>query len=220
MPAVILQQGKIRIPEWVVDLTSFHRWAESDEFPEGVRIDYLDGEIWVDDSMEQVFTHNQVKTEFTIVVGGLVKQGRLGRFFADGVRVSNIDANLSAEPDGTFISKKGLRERVRVLEGAEGGYVRLEGSPEMVLEIVSDSSVNKDTKRLHKKYWDADVQEYWLVDVRGERRSFEIFRREDEGYVAAKAKNGWGKSAVVGKSFRLTREDDDLGHPEFTLKVR
>ena len=224
MPALILRNADVgldvRIPEWVADLASFRRWADSDEFPEGVRIDYFDGEIWVDASMEQIFWHNQVKTEFTVVLGGLVKTRRLGRYFTDGLRVSHVDADLSAEPDGTFVSAKGLRERVRVVEGAEGGYVELEGSPEMVLEIISDSSVTKDTKRLRKKYWDAEVREYWLADVRGERLDFDIFRHTPNGYVATPKRGGWLKSNVFGKSFRLTRQVDSLGHPEFTVEVR
>ena len=59
MCGVILQQGEdlllpepIQIPAWVADRASFLRWAESDEFPEHGRIDYLQGQIWVDLSQE------------------------------------------------------------------------------------------------------------------------------------------------------------------------
>ena len=60
MPAVMVQEAHppegILIPDWVTDLTSFIRWTESSEFPEGGRISYLRGVIWVDHSMEQLFT--------------------------------------------------------------------------------------------------------------------------------------------------------------------
>lgn len=220
MAAVIFQENGIRIPEWVKDLDTFRRWAASDEYPEKVRIDYIDGEIWVDASMEDVFAHNQVKTEFTAVLQVLVKSHKLGRFFADGLRVTHVDADHSVEPDGCFVSQEGWQDRVRAILGAGGGYVELEGSPDMVLEIVSDSSVEKDTKRLKKQYWEAEIPEYWLVDVRGERLGFDIFRRTANGYVATRKKDGWIKSAVFGTSFRLTRQADDLGHPEYSLEVR
>jgi Uma2 family endonuclease len=183
-------------------------------------MDYIDGEIWVDASTEDVFAHTQVKTEFTAVLQVFVKSHKGGRFFADGLRVTHIDANLSVEPDGCFVSQDGWQDRVRAILGAGGGYVELEGSPDMVQEIVSDSSVGKDTKRLKKQYWEAEIPEYGLVDVRGERLGFDIFRRTASGHVAARKKDGRIESAAFGTSFRLTRRVDALGHPEYSLEAR
>jgi hypothetical protein len=45
-------------------------------------------------SKEQVFTHNQLKQEFNLVIGGLVKAQRLGRFFPDGLLLTNDRAQL------------------------------------------------------------------------------------------------------------------------------
>ena len=42
------------------------------------------------------------------------------------------------------------------------------------MEIVSDSSVVKDTRQLRQAYARAGVHEYWLVDARGEDLLFEI----------------------------------------------
>ena len=222
MPAVICQfDEEVRVPEWVVDLQSFRRWADTDEFPEEGRIDYLKGEVWIDMSKEQLFSHNQCKTEFTVVLGGLVKAGKQGRYFTDGMRLSNIVADLSAVPDGTFISADTMREaEIKLVEGAKGGYTEIEGIPDMVLEIVSDSSVRKDTRRLLEAYWEAGIKEYWLVDVRGERLDFTLYRHAPKGYVASRKKDGWLKSQVFGKAFRLTRLEDEFGNPEYTLERR
>jgi Uma2 family endonuclease len=228
MPAVIVQGGErpyvkeaVRVPEWVVDLESFRRWVDTDEFPEEGRIDYLNGEVWIDMSWEQVFTHVQVKTEFTFVLVGMAKAGDLGLYLTDGLRLSNTDADLSVKPDGTFISNESMEDaNIQLIEGKRGGHKEIEGVPDMVLEIVRDSSVQKDTKRLFKAYWDAGIKEYWLVDVRGERLSFDIFRRKASGYVAVGKRGGWPKSQVFGKSFRLTRDEDRFGHPRYRLEVR
>lgn len=219
MAEVMLQESNIHIPEWVVDLATFRRWADSGDFPERVRIDCLDGVLWVDSRMEDIFTHNQVKTEFTIVLGSLVKTERLGRYFADGIRISNLDADLSVEPDGSFVSRSGLHDRVRVLEGATGRQVELEGSPDMVLEIVSDSSVKKDTKNLRRKYAEAEIPEYWLVDVQRERLELDILRWTPQGYAPVRKRRGWMKSSVFWRAFRLSRQEDELGHPEFHLEL-
>jgi Uma2 family endonuclease len=218
--AVVVIADQVRIPKSVVDLASFRRWIDADDFPEEGRIDYLAGELWVDMSWEQVFTHNQVKSEFNMVLGRLVKKGRLGRYFPDGLRLSNLDADLSVQPDGTFIAQSSFRERVRLIEGAQWGHIEVEGTPDMVLEIISDSSVKKDTIRLPQLYWEAGIPEFWLVDVRRDRLSFNILCRAAKGYVAVRKKAGWVPSAVFGSSFRLTRTTDELGHPEYTLAVR
>jgi Uma2 family endonuclease len=222
MSTTVVAEGEfVQIPDWVGNLESFRRWAHSDEFPETGRICYLDGEVWVDMSKEQLFTHNQVKGEFAIVLGGFVKARRIGRYIPDGMLVSNVEASLTSQPDGAFISNKSLRaRRVRLVEGVEEGCVELEGAPDMVLEVISRSSVRKDTKTLRELYWRAGIREYWLVDVRGERLEFDILRRTPDGYVSTRKQGGWMKSAVFGKSFRLTRRKDALGHPEYTLAVR
>jgi Uma2 family endonuclease len=219
--ASMVIDGAVRIPGWVVDLASFRRWAYSDEFPERGRFSYLGGELWADLTMEQLYTHNQVKGEFAIVLGALVKATQSGRFFHDRTFLSNPDADLSTEPDGLFASYDTMRAgRVRPVEGAEEGYVELEGTPDMVLEVVSPSSVQKDTVRLRELYWRAGGPEYWLVDARRRSPRFDLLRHGAKRYVATRRQAGWLPSAVFGRSFRLTQQADPLGQPLYTLSVQ
>ena len=218
---VQLYSDSVHVPFWVNDLESFRRWMLSDESPEKVPLFFLAGEVWIDMSKEQFFSHNQLKQEFFRVVGALAKQERLGTFCPDGMLLSNEEADLSGNPDGIFVAKESFHaDKVRMIEGAEDGVVELEGSPDMVLEVVSDSSVEKDTEVLRELYWKAGIREYWLVDARGERLEFQILRHSTRGYTPVRKSAGWLKSAVFGKAFRLTRQLDDLGHPDFTLEVR
>jgi Uma2 family endonuclease len=214
-------EGDVRIPMSVVDLESFRWWASSDAFPERGRFCYLDDELWVDLTMEDLFTHNQVKEEFAIVLGGMVKAAQVGWYFPDGARISHPAANLSSEPDGLFVSADAVQaNRVRFIESAEGNVIELEGSPEMTLEVVSDSSVAKDTVRLRRQYWRAGVLEYWLVDARRDPLRFDLLHRGRRGFVATRPRGGWLHSAVFGRSFRLTRQPGVLGRPQCTLAVR
>jgi Uma2 family endonuclease len=73
---------------------------------------------------------------------------------------------------------------------------------------------------LRQAYWEADVREYWLVDARKEPLKFEILRNTSRGYAASRKQDGWVRSAVFGKSFKLTQGRNDFGHPTFTLSVR
>ena len=212
--------NRMEIPLWVIDLDSFHRWLDSDEFPNKGRLDYIKGEVWVDMSKEQIFTHAAVKNEFNIVLGSMVKIGQLGLYLPDGVLLSNVDADIAVKPGALFASKDDLVDRVRLLEGKKGGYVEMEGSPDMVLEVVSDSSIDKDTQQLRQDYWTAGIREYWLVDARKEPLVFDILRHASKGYRTTPKKDGWIKSNAFGKSFRLTWGTNALGHPEYTLDVR
>jgi Uma2 family endonuclease len=90
----------------------------------------------------------------------------------------------------------------------------------MVLEVISNGSVRKDTVILRQAYWEAGVQEYWLVDARKQPLTFDILRHTAKGYVATRKQGGWLRSPVFGKSFRLTQGTDFLGQPSFTLEVR
>jgi Uma2 family endonuclease len=217
----LIPDGEVRIPPSVVDLKSFRLWTRSKTFPEHGRFSYLAGELWVELDMEQVYTHNQVKGEFAISLGALVKATRIGRYFHDRARLSSPKADLSTEPDGFFASYDSLQaERLRHVEAAEEGCVELEGTPDMMLEVISESSVHKDTVRLRRLYWRAGIPEYWLVDARHGRLRFLILRRGRRGYVATRAKGGWLFSAVFGRSFRLTQQPDPLGNPEYTLAIQ
>jgi Uma2 family endonuclease len=107
-----------------------------------------------------------------------------------------------------------------LIEGVDSGYVELEGSPDMVLEVVSDSSVEKDTQFLRDLYWKAGIREYWIADGRDTQADLTILRRSSRGYTATRKVAGWLKSAVFSNSFRLSRQLDSLGHPEFLLEIK
>src|SRR5262249_26589734 len=96
----------------------------------------------------------------------------------------------------------------------------LEGTPDWVLEIVSDSSVEKDTQELRSAYHRARIPEYWLIDARGDEIVFLILLRRRKGYAAAAVRDGWQRSKVFGRGFRLERERDEFGLWEYTLHVQ
>lgn len=221
MSTIVLYEESLSLPDGINTLVAFRRWLGSDSFPETGRISYLRGQVWVDMSKEQLFTHNQVKQEFNLVIGGLVKSERLGRYFPDGAFVTNDAADLASQPDGTFVARQSLESgRVRLIEGEKEGFLEIAGSPDLVIEVISASSVEKDTEILRELYWQASITEYWLVDARSEPLSFTILRWQPTGYTAARKQAGWSKSTVFGRAFRLSSRLDDTGNPEYILSVR
>lgn len=209
--------GQARIPPGIDSLEAFRRWARSDAYPERGDFCWLNGLFWADLSMEELYTHNQVKTEYTSVLHLLSKQDRKGYVCADRMRVSHVGADLSCEPDLMYVSFASLDAGlIREIE-SDVGVIEFEGTPDMVLEILSKSSESKDLSLLPERYFAAGVKEYWLVDVRGAGVEFEIFRRGPKGFVATPRRKGMIRSKIFGKSFALERTTDRRGRPAFTL---
>ncbi len=217
----ISDQGEVVVPGWVVDLKSFRRWAWSEDFPDHGRVDFLNGTLWVDLTMEDFLLHNQVKWAFSHEVGNVVHAENLGRFILDRMRITNPRVGLSVEPDAAFAFWDTFRsKRLRLMRNKKGSCLELQGTPDMTLEVVSESSVEKDTEVLMELYWKAGIPEFWLVDARQDPPRFDIFKHTAKGYVAVKKQKGWLRSAVFGKEFQLVREVDPLGEPQFTVNVR
>ena len=218
---VLYNNLDVRIPDWVVDHATFRQWFASGEFPEEGRVTFLNGEVIFDMSFEQLYSHVRMKTVLTTILNLLVTTLELGEFFCDGVMISHLGAKVSNNPDGVFVSNASFENKqVRRVAGANTGYIELEGSPDMVLEVVSDSSVKKDTQLLREAYWNAGIREYWLVDARGATLEFQIFKHMSKGYSPVRPASGWLKSTVFGKSFRLIAKTNHLGHPTFELMVK
>ena len=213
---------KVVVPAWVADFESFRHWSHSAEFPEEGRICLINGKVWMDLSMEEFSSHNVVRTELGRVLANLMKETKFGRFVSEGMRFGHLGTQLSTEPDGMIVSHEALRDgRVELVGGDTGTQTELVGSPEVVIEIVSESSEVKDTEWTMTAYFDADVQEYWVVDARDEDDiRFDIYKRGKKEFVAVRKAGGWTKSAVLGKSFRLTQSEGADGNPDFTLEVR
>jgi Uma2 family endonuclease len=95
----------------------------------------------------------------------------------------------------------------------------VEGPPDLVVEIVSDHSVTKDTRRLPQAYFKAGVREFWLADARAEPAVFRIHRPGENAYEAVEPDaDGFQRSEVFGRSFRLDARRDPKGHWGFDLQ--
>jgi Uma2 family endonuclease len=211
----------VTVPESAHTLGGFRQWAASEDFPDSGKISYLAGELFIDMSPEKFDTHNQVKDAVNNAVSPLVRKLDLGKYCPDGLWITNDQGDLSTEADATFLSWQRLQSgEVQLIPGRRGrGGIEMRGSPDWVLEIVSDTSVEKDTVRLLELYYRAKVREYWLIDARGETLLFNAYRRGRKAFQPIPAVRGWIASEVFPRRFRLTRERDRIGGWTYTLKV-
>jgi Uma2 family endonuclease len=211
------------LPTSAMTHAGFRAWAMSDDYPDFGRVSFLGSEIFIDMSGERIDTHVVVKTEINGVLGPWVRKAKLGRYFSDGALISNEAAIVSNIPDAIFVSRQSFASgRVTLTPRPTGeGFGELAGTPDLVVEILSDSSVRKDTVQLRRYYFLAGIPEYWLIDARGDDLRFQILARGADDYTEVPAgRGGWLPSAVFGRRFRLRRELDEFGLWLFTLDMR
>jgi Uma2 family endonuclease len=172
-------------------------------------------------SPERIGSHSAVKVEMTSVLYRLVQAGDLGVFLPDGTLVINRAADIANEPDALFIAEETLTSgRACLVPAADGrDFVEVEGSPDMTLEVISPSSVGKDTILLRDRYYRAGVSEYWLVDARWDDLRFDILQRTSTLYEPVEPVDGWLNSSVFARKFRLDRQLDRFGLWVYTLHV-
>ena len=222
--AVIIEES-LRIPADALTFEGFRSWAHSPEFPETGRIDYLAGDVEVDMSPEDLHTHGIVKVAISAGIHALVTERELGEVFVDSTRVTSPLAMLSAEPDVVVVLWESLQAgRVRYLPAVGKGpdrFTEIEGAPDVVVEVVSDSSVRKDTKRLPPLYAQAGVPELWIVDTRDRDMRFDLKSLENGEYVTRSPDaDGWMRSERLGALVRLSRRKTPLSTWSYRLEHR
>ena len=211
MPAVLIEDQLV-VPAKVETLAEFRRWTLSDDFPQSGRIDFIRGQIEVDMSPERLYSHGLVKTAIAEAVLLAAREADLGHVYIDRSRMASLPADLSCEPDVCLVSWDSLqtgRVRYRPPPKPSGplDLLEIEGGPDLVVEIVSPSSVAKDTVRLPPAYFAAGVLELWLVDARAEETRFTIYRRGRKAFRPVPiAGDGFQSSALLKRAFRLLRK--------------
>jgi len=203
----VIPDENVPIPPEAYSFEGFLRWTESDSFPETGRIDFLAGDVEVEMSPEDLHTHGVVKTAMALTLGNLIYDTGLGDLYLDSSRLTSRPAGLSSEPDLFLVLRETLDTgRARFVPTRKGRSGSVEGAPDLVVEIMSDSSVQKDTLRLPRLYARAGVPELWIADCRGDRVRFEIHTLLENGYAVIEADaDGWVRSPLLGRSFRLVR---------------
>jgi Uma2 family endonuclease len=218
--AVDIDDGRARIPSMAFEHGGFRTWARSGDMPEGVVVSFIAGEVLVEMSPESTESHNKPKTKVTTTLDRLITDRDLGEAYSDRTLLTNVDAELSTEPDFLFASWEAFESgRLRLVEKADRkDYIELEGTPDLVVEIVSDTSRRKDQTLLRDRYHRAGIPEYWLIDVRDEI-SFQILRYSADGYHAGAPSDQPQWSEVFGESFALRRSKNRLGRWRYALDI-
>jgi Uma2 family endonuclease len=143
-------------------------------FPDdGKRHELIDGEHYVTASPNM--RHQQISINLTLMIGSWLEAHPQGRWFYAPFDVvfSKFDV---VEPNILYVSN----ERSNVLTAPN-----VQGAPDLLIEIGSPSTRQRDETMKRRLYERSNVVEYWIVDpdievVRAYRRSGDGFARLSE----------------------------------------
>jgi Uma2 family endonuclease len=213
----------VTIPASVFDLAGFRRWVQSPHFPEKLRVSYIAGKVEVDMSPEEAFSHNSPKMAVTLALGNWVEGFDLGQIFIDGMMLVNEEADLANEPDLMFCRWESFtsgRVELRETKPGSGRCLELVGTPDLVVEIVSRSSTNKDAVVLKERYSLAGIPEYWLIDCRGRTIRFDLLKLRRHRYESVKPdESGARHSPLLDADVHLTRTKSPVDTWRYRLSI-
>jgi len=144
-------------------ITKKERYTYEDyaKLPEGAPYQLIRGELIMNPAPTTI--HQRISRKLAYIIESFLENKDLGELFYAPLDVflNNIDVY---QPDILFVSKK--REKII-------GDKKIEGAPDIVIEILSPSTACYDMREKYAVYEKHGVREYWLVDSK--LKKVEIF---------------------------------------------
>ncbi len=137
--------------------------------PDYQKADLLDGVIYL--APPEATESNQILLWLCSVIGLFVEERQLGEITINGVAY-RFSVYTAPEPDLAFIAAN----RRNIIKS---NYV--DGPPDLAIEIVSPDSIDRDYEIKRRRYEEAGVQEYWIIDPLENTATFLV--REGDAFV-------------------------------------
>jgi len=137
--------------------------------PDDKRYELIEGELIMTPS--PVTYHQWVSKNIEYELERFVREKKTGRIFDAPYDVCLDNENV-LQPDILYIS----RERFSIIEEKN-----IQGAPDLIVEILSESTAYNDLIKKKKLYAKHGVREYWIVDP-GEK-SIEVYSLVRKEYV-------------------------------------
>lgn len=136
--------------------------------PEDRRYEILDGELLMSPSPSE--KHQRVPLSLAVLLSTFVKEHRLGRVYPAPFDVVLSETDV-VQPDILFVST----DRVSII-----GEKAVHGAPDLLVEILSPATAERDRTVKAKLYGRAGVRELWLVDP--DAKTLEILVNSETGF--------------------------------------
>lgn len=116
--------------------------------------------------------HQRTSMKMVVRLAQFIEEKNLGELFHAPYDVYLDEYNAGIQPDLLFVS----HERNFVVKENNG----IVGAPDLVIEILSKGTTNRDRGIKKDIYEQFAVREYWIVDT--QNRSIEVYRMEQNRY--------------------------------------
>jgi len=116
------------------------------------RAEWVDGKVLMMSPASRV--HARLARFLTSVLGDFVDERELGEVLGTEYQ-ARLNPVIRRTPDVLFVAQAGL---ARLLPQ------HLEGPADLIMEIVSPDSVERDWQHKYREYQAAGVREYWIID--------------------------------------------------------
>jgi len=140
--------------------------------PDDQRYELIEGDLVMTPS--PVPYHQWISKNIEFELEKFVREKKTGKIFYAPCDVY-LDNDNVLQPDILFIAK----ERLNII-----GEKNIQGAPDLVIEILSESSAHRDMVKKKKLYAQFGVKEYWIIDP--EEKTVEIYSRKDETFTLTK----------------------------------
>ena len=150
---------------------------------------------WIDGRVIVLFSgstkHQQIVGFLLTTIQLFTEAHHLGQVFTAPYAMKLSKLRRGREPDLLFVS----REREHLIT-----KTYLDGAADLVVEVVSPESVERDSVQKFAEYEAAGIREYWLIDYTNETAVF--YRLDEKGqYQTAEMIGGVFRSAVLPDFF-------------------
>lgn len=164
---------------------AFRAMDFSEEEKKTFIFELIDGEIVAKNHPSA--THQSALLELTLLIGNYVKVNKLGKVFFAPFGVAP-EPMSDVQPDMIVILDANLPNL------QEDGFF---GAPDLIVEIISPSSIKLDRNTKFKLYERTGVAEYWIVDTKNQ--SIEVYGRRGAGFdlVSFGVEKGTVESSVL-----------------------
>ena len=164
------------------------------------RYELLDGELITMPAPN--IAHQHVAMKLGTRLDTFVEEGNLGVLYSAPTDVVLSDTDV-VQPDLLFISL----ERSHIITPAN-----IQGAPDLIVEIRSDSTAERDETLKRNLYAEHDVKEYWLVDP--EAMTITVLCLGEGGYAEEAAHSmGQTLTSPTLESFSVNLDEIFRSHP-------
>lgn len=158
---------------------------------DNIASEWLEGKVLV--MAAAAVAHQRIGSFLEKVMGIYVETKELGEVFRSPIAVK-INIFAGREPDLFFIKKENLHI-------VKPTFV--DGTPDLMIEIISPESIERDKKIKFAEYQKAGVKEYWLIDPN--EQSCEFYELEDGKFQLITALNSgiFNSKVIAGFHFKI-----------------